>query len=558
MAPSSAGALATIQMQVMWNRLISVVEEQAQTLMRTAFGAATREAGDLSAGVFLPDGRMVAQAVTGTPGHVNSMAESVRHFLAAYPAKTMRDGDVYVTNDPWKGTGHLNDFTMVTPIFRRRRMAALFASTVHVVDIGGLGFGPDALQVYHEGLFVPIVKLVDAGRMDEAVIRMVRANVREPVQVEGDLYALIACNEIGGRRLSAMMDEYKLGDIEKLGEYIIERSKSAMLRAVREWPQGSWSSAMTIDGYDAPVTLAATLTISKTGVHVDFSGTSPVVARGINVPKSYTDAYTSFGVRCIIGAHIPNNAGSLGVVRVSAPEGCILNAAFPLPVAARSTVGQMLPDVVFGCLRQVRPENVPAEGTSCLWNIRLAGGQSTGSGSPEQMLKAKPFTVVGFNTGGTGARPMKDGLSVTSFPSGIRNVAVEIMETISPLVFWRKEYRTDSGGAGAHRGGLGQVIEIENGDPAPMILAATFDRITYPARGSDGGHAGAGGRVRLRSGKELKGMGRQSVPAGDRLIVETPGGGGIGDPRARSREALERDVKDGLVSTEQAREIYGR
>src|SRR5690349_12554251 len=212
MARSSAGALATIQMQVMWNRLISVVEEQAQTLMRTAFGAATREAGDLSAGVFLPDGRMVAQAVTGTPGHVNSMAESVRHFLAAYPAKTMRDGDVYVTNDPWKGTGHLNDFTMVTPIFRRRRLVALFASTVHVVDIGGLGFGPDALQVYHEGLFVPIVKLVEAGRMDESVMRMVRANVREPVQVEGDLYALIACNEIGGRRLSAMMDEYKLGD----------------------------------------------------------------------------------------------------------------------------------------------------------------------------------------------------------------------------------------------------------------------------------------------------------------------------------------------------------
>ncbi len=541
----------------MWNRLLSVVEEQAQTLVRTAFGAATREAGDLSAGVFLPDGRMVAQAVTGTPGHVNSMADSVRHFLDAYPVATMRPGDVYVTNDPWKGTGHLNDFTMVTPVFKSKRPIALFASTVHVVDIGGIGFGPDGMQVYHEGLFVPIVKLVEGGRMSEAVLKMVRANVREPLQVEGDLYALVACNEIGGRRLSAMMDEYGLGEIDGLGEFVIERSRNAMLAAAREWPQGAWSSEMTIDGYDAPIRLAATLTISQRGIDIDFTGTSPVVARGINVPKSYTDAYTSFGVRCIIGANIPNNAGSLSVVRVSAPENCILNAPFPLAVAARSTVGQMLPDVVFGCLRQVRPDRVPAEGTSCLWNIRLAGGQGVPGVSAEQMLRATPFNIMGFNTGGTGARPVQDGLSVTSFPSGVRNVSMEITETISPLVFWRKEYRTDSGGAGAHRGGLGQTIEIENGDNAPMVLAASFDRIRNPARGATGGRAGHGGHVRLRSGQELNGMGRQVVPAGDRLIIETPGGGGIGDPVTRSREAVERDVRNGLVSADEAREVYG-
>ena len=553
---STRGSLAEIQMQVQWNRLISVVEEQAQTLVHTAFGAATREAGDLSAGVFLPDGRMVAQAVTGTPGHVNSMAESVGHFLAEYPAHSMQPGDAFVTNDPWKGTGHLNDFTMVTPVFlatgKTKRMVALFASTVHVVDIGGLGFGPDGGQVYHEGLFVPILKLVDAGHISETVLRIVRANVREPVQVEGDLYALVACNEVGGRRLIAMMNEYRLQDINTLGEFIISRSRAAMLAAVCEWPQGAWSNAMTIDGYHTPITLVAKLTVSRSGIDIDFSSTSPVVAQGINVPKSYTDAYTSFGVRCIIGATIPNNAGSLSVVRVAAPEGCILNAPFPLAVAARSTVGQMLPDVVFGCLRQARAHKVPAEGTSCLWNIRLAGGQGAG-----EMLTAKRFTVVGFNTGGTGARPAKDGLSVTSFPSGVRNVSLEIMETISPLVFWRKEYRPDSGGAGSARGGLGQIIEIENGDPAPMLLAASFDRIKHPARGADGGKAGGGGRVRLQSGAELNGMGRQLVPAGDRLIVETPGGGGIGDPLQRSREAVALDVKYGLVSGEQARAVYG-
>ncbi len=549
--------LADLHMQVMWNRLISVVEEQAQTLVRTAFGAATREAGDLSAGVFLPDGRMVAQAVTGTPGHVNSMAESVRHFLNEYPAGTMYPGDVFLTNDPWKGTGHLNDMTMVTPVFKGRRMVALFASTVHVVDIGGLGLSADGTQVYHEGLFLPPLKLVDRGVVSDTMLRVVRANVREPVQVEGDLYALVACNEIGGRRLLAMMDEYKLQGIEKLGAHIIQRSRAAMLAAAREWPRGSWSYSMTIDGYDAPITLKGRLTIAKSGIDIDFTGTSPCVTNGINVPKSYTDAYTSFGVRCIIGGHIPNNAGSLSVVRVTAPEGSIVNAPFPLAVAARSTIGQMLPDVVFGCLHQARPDQVPAEGTSSLWNVRLAGGQTFKGVDPEQLKGKTRFNVVGFNTGGTGARPGKDGLSVTSFPSGIRNVAVEIMETLSPVVYWKKEYRPDSGGAGEHRGGLGQIMEIANGDDAPMIISATFDRIVHAARGSAGGKSGGAGRLSLKSGATLRGFGRQVIPAGDRVVVETPGGGGIGDPKKRTREKVARDVEYGLVSADEAQAVYG-
>ena len=265
-----------------------------------------REAGDLSAGVFLPDGRMVAQAVTGTPGHVNSMAESVKHFLREYPPQQMFPGDVFLTNDPWKGTGHLNDLTMVTPVFKGRRMVALFASTVHVVDIGGIGLSADGTQIYHEGLFIPIIRLVSKGTIDETMLKVVRANVREPVQVEGDIYGLIACNEIGGRRLLAMMDEYRLSSIEALSEHIISRSKAAMLAAVREWPKGTWSYSMTTDGYDAPVVLVGTLTVSNRGIDIDFTGSSDVVGNGINVPKSYTDAYASFGVRCVIGPHIPD------------------------------------------------------------------------------------------------------------------------------------------------------------------------------------------------------------------------------------------------------------
>ncbi|OZI38453.1 5-oxoprolinase [Bordetella genomosp. 10] len=556
-ARSNQSATAVIRNQILWDRLIAVVEEQAQTIIRTAFGAAAREAGDVSAGLFLPDGRMIAQAVTGTPGHVNSVAESVRHFLAEFPAPTMRPGDIYITNDPWKATGHLFDITVVTPVFLGSKLVALFASNTHVVDIGGVGVGPDATQIYHEGLFIPIAKLADRGEMSKTVLDFLRANVRDPVQVVGDVYALVSCNEVAGRRLAGMMREYGLKTLQPLGEHIIAQSHAAMLKAAAAWPAGTWHHEMTIDGYEAPIHLKAALTVSARGIEVDFTGSSGAVQRALNVPKSYTDAYTSFGVRCIIGADVPNNAGSLGAVTVKAPEGSIVNALPPCAVTSRAIVGMMLPDLVFGCLRQACPDRVPAEGASSLWNIRLVGGQPMAGAPAEDFLAGRRFTQVSFTTGGTGARPRQDGLSTTSFPSGVRNTAVEISETMAPLVFWRKEYRLDSGGPGKYRGGLGQVVEVSHAEHVPMILAATFDRIKFPARGALGGQVGAPGRVRLKSGRELNGKGRQLVPAGDRVIIETPGGGGIGEPRERAPESVERDVRHGLVGAEAARDVYG-
>jgi N-methylhydantoinase B len=548
--------LSEITLQIMWNRLIAVVEEQAQTLIRTAFSTSTREAGDLSAGVFLTDGRMVAQAVTGTPGHVNSMAAAVGHFLTRFPIATMQPGDVYVTNDPWLGTGHLHDFTVVTPAFQRGRPVALFACTSHVVDIGGIGLSTDGRQIYHEGLYVPIMKLAEQGRINEVLLEIVRANVREPIQVEGDLYSLAACNDTGQARLLEMMDEFAIDGIEALGAHIIARSQDAMLDAVRKLPFGTYRNRMTIDGYEQPVDLVAALTISDAGIDVDFAGTSPISAYAINVPLCYTEAYASFGVRCLVGADIPNNAGSLAPVRVTAPVGSILNAVHPAPVAARHVIGQMLPDTVFGCLHQAVPGGAPAEGTSCLWNLRLAGGQGIVDGDPSRLSNATRFNTTSFHSGGTGARPTKDGLSATAFPSGVKNVPIEITESITPLVFWRKEYRADSGGAGRWRGGLGQVMELTNGEAAPFSLSATFDRIVHPPRGREGGGDGTTGRVGLASGPQLKGMGRQTVPEGDRLIVEFPGGGGYGDPATRDATRVAEDVRNGFVSPEAARTLY--
>ncbi|MBL4720977.1 MAG: hydantoinase B/oxoprolinase family protein, partial [Alphaproteobacteria bacterium] len=462
-----------IRFQVMWNRLLSVVEEQAQTLVRTAFSTSAREAGDVSAGAFDLKGQMLAQAVTGTPGHINSMARSVLHFLDVFPIDTMQEGDTYLTNDPWKGTGHLHDFTVVSPTFKDGKIVALFASTSHVVDIGGVGQSPDGKQIYHEGLFVPIMPLAIKGVMNEWLLNLMRANVREPVQVEGDIYALAACNETGSRRLLAMMQEYDLDTLDELGEHIITTSREGMAKAINEMPKGTWSHSMRIDGYESPIDLVATLTIGDGEILVDFDGSSGTSSYGINCPMCYTEAYTSFGVKCVVAPNIPNNAGTLDAIKVIAPENSIVNALHPHAVVARSTIGHMLPDVTFGCLHQAMPDVVPAEGTSNLWTVKLgAGNGMTMSGGGEGNWTT--FMVNSFHSGGAGARPALDGLSATPFPSGVRNVPVEITEAITPVVFWKKEFRQDSGGVGRQRGGLGQVMEVSNREEAPFGIFATF------------------------------------------------------------------------------------
>ena len=546
--------LGQIHQQLMWNRLLSVVEEQAQTLIRTAFSNTVREAGDLSAGIFDLKGRMLAQAITGTPGHVNAMAASVGFFIEKIPLETMREGDVYVTNDPWLGTGHLHDITVVTPAFKAGRLVALLASTSHVVDVGGLGFGPDARQVYEEGIYIPIMRLADRGEINQSLMEILRANVREPVQVEGDFYSLAACNETGSRRLLEMLDEFALVDLQSLGDFIIHSSKQSMLADIANLPEGLYRNSMRVDGYEGPVDIVATMRISSEGIDIDFTGTSEVSSFGINVPLTYCQAYASFGVRCVVGSTIPNNSGSLAPVRVTAPEGCILNAPHPCAVAARHAIGQMLPDVVLGCLEQALAGQVPAEGTSCLWNPVLYAGH----GVAGRFENATPFTLTLFHNGGTGARPNSDGLSATAFPSGVRNTPVEINESIAPIVVWRKEYRLDSAGAGRYRGGLGQTMEIESLEQAPFAMSSMFDRVQFPPRGRQGGVAGQNGLVYLLpSGTLLKAKGRQTVPAGQRLIMEMPGGGGYGNSTERDITAVAEDIRNELVSPEAAAAHYG-
>jgi len=531
---------STIDNQVMWARLISVVEEQAQALLRTAFGSVVREAGDLSAGVYDIHGRMLAQAVTGTPGHVNTMAMAVSHFLERFPLDSMKPGDVFVTNDPWMGTGHLFDYVMLTPAFREHYPVAFFASTCHVTDVGGRGFTADANSIFEEGVLIPHMQIRSQGVVNEELLAIIAGNSRNPIEVIGDIRSLISCNDAGTRRFKDMMVEFGLEDLDGLSAHILESSARAMQAAIRAVPDGIYATQMTLDGYEAPITLKARLTVDDERVVLDYNGSSSASRFGINSPKCYTDAYSAFGLKCIVAPDVPNNAGSLACFEVIAEAGSCVDPRRPSPVTARHVIGQMLPDIVFGCLAQALPGQVPAESAGSIWVLAMSDLATS---------ESSRFNVMNVGLGGVGAGPGSDGLSTTAFPSGVGTIPLEVTETESPLIFHRKELLPDSGGPGTQRGGLSQVIEVgHTRSEAFAVSAATWDRLVHPARGRAGGHDGQSGAAYLGSGTRLEGKQTHRIPAGDTLVVELPGGGGFGDPVQRRPEEIEADLEAGYVT----------
>ncbi len=552
-------AASSVQHQVMWNRLISIVEEQAQALIRTAFSTSVREAGDLSAGVYDRAGNMLAQAVTGTPGHVNAMAAAVAHFIRRIGYDNMHEGDVYITNDPWEGTGHLHDITIVSPSFHGGALIGFFACTAHVVDIGGIGFTADANSVYEEGLYIPIMKFADKGAVNQMLVAMVRANVREPDQVVGDIYALATCNEIGHKRLIEMMHEFALADLEDISAFILSNSRSATLAKINALRPGKASGEMVIDGYDRPITLRATVAIEKDQILCDFAGSSPVDAKGINVPMVYTEAYACYALKCAIAPDIPNNAASLAPFVITAPIGSIVNAPHPAPVALRHVIGHMLPDTVYGALDQILPDTVPAEGAGTLCNFQLSlrprqDHALTNHGPNNSGQRAEVLT---FNSGGAGARPTLDGMNATAFPSGVMTMPVEATEHAGPVIIWRKELRMDSGGAGKYRGGLGQYMDVAPAQGHECDFSAMFDRVDHPARGRHNGGNGAPTTIALDDGTTLKGKGKQLVGAEHIVRLGFPGGGGYGNPKERDSQLVKRDLARGYISEQAARDDYG-
>ena len=431
--------LDPITLEVIWRRLISVVDEQAAALIHSSFTTVVREAGDLSAGVFDRAGNMVAQSVTGTPGHINTMANCVRKFIVPqYPIDSLQPGDTLITNDPWEASGHLFDLTIVSPVFYRGRGVAFFASTCHAVDIGGATMGGDARSLHEEGLAIPLMKLFKGGEPNRELFDIIRANVRVPDQVIGDIYAQEVGNQVGARKLIEMLGEYNLPDIEAVSASILQRTEAAVRAAIGALPDGVCRDNIQIDGFDTPLTIACEITVDGDELRVDYEGSSPQVDRGINVVLNYTHAYTTYTLMAALAPGIPNNEGAFRPISVAAPEGSILNCRRPAPVSARHLIGHFVSQPLLTALAQILPQRVIANGSAGLWNTMMDGLDERG----------EEFAYIFFSAGGMGAAHDRDGLSATAFPSGIMGVPVEAIETAAPLLMHRRELRVDSGGGG--------------------------------------------------------------------------------------------------------------
>jgi N-methylhydantoinase B len=528
-----------VTLEVCWNRLIGVVNEQALALQRTSFTSIVREAGDLSAGVFDRRGLMVAQAVTGTPGHINSMALAMKHFLAAYPIETLAPGDVLITNDPWKTSGHLNDVTICNPVFRDDDLVAFFASTCHTADIGGHPLSAQARDVFEEGLQIPIMKLYEAGRPNESLVRMIRENVRLPEMVMGDFHAQIAGGAVGGERLLEFMAEFGLTRLEPLADEIISRTERAMRDAIRGLPSGVYEHSIVSDGFDEPITIKVRCEARGDELLIDYAGSSPASPRGVNVVMNYTEAYTTYGVKVIVSPDVPNNDGAFRPLRITAPEGSILNVKRPMPVAARHVIGHFLPHVLAGALGHAVPDRVMAEGSANIWGLNVSGRHESGD----------PFVYFWVCSGGTGARATKDGLSATAFPSGVLGTPVEVIERLAPLLIEKKALRENSGGAGKYRGGLGQVIAFRGRGQTPFIVSVLGDRTRRPAAGFLGGEPGALGEVLIDGARPDNPKAEQLVAPGTLVEVRLPGGGGYGRPSDRDPDVIAADLRERYVAT---------
>ena len=536
-----------ILVEVLANRVLSIVDEQQAALIRTAFSTVVRESEDLACGLFDSRGWMLAQSLTGTPGHINSMATGVGHFLGAFPPETLAPGDVLLTNDPWQTSGQVNDFTVVTPVFTRGRAVGFFANTCHAPDIGGKILSAESREVYEEGLRVPIMKLFDRGRLNEDLVRIVRANVRTPDETVGDLYAQAACNDVGARSLAALMDEFALKSIDPLADEVLARSERAMRAAIADLPDGTYEHESWSDGFEEPVRLRVAVTVSGSDLLVDFAGSSPQSRHGINLVLNYTHAYASFAAKAALAPDVPHNEGSFRPVKVSAPPGSILNCLEPAPVGTRHLIGHLIPGLIFGALAPAMPGRLMATGADASWMTIWRGRTELG----------RPFSLTIFQCGGTGARGLKDGLSTTGFPSGVAGVPAEVIETLTPLVQWRRELRTDSGGPGRFRGGLGQETEMACRTGERWSVSTLIDRTRFAAGGLAGGGSGAPGAFALSSGEHPQPKVVAEVEPDARVRLDLPGGGGYGPPHERDPELVLADVVDGYVSIEAARRDYG-
>ncbi len=530
-------AFDAVTLEVLWTRLISIVDEAAAALVRTSFSTVVRESHDFSCVLTDEHGHSLVQATESIPSFIGTLPKTVGHFLVAYPPAQLSPGDTLITNDPWLGTGHLPDITVAKPIFLAGRLVGFSASTAHSPDIGGIVRSPVPRDIFEEGFQIPPMKLIRAGEPDETLLRLLRQNVRTPDLTIGDLWAQLTALELMEQRLTGLMEEYGLDTLGALAGEIQGRSEGAMRAAIGELPDGTYRSALQTDGLAEPLDIVIALTVAGGEIAMDFGGTSPQVERAINLPICYTYAMAAYGVKCVAAPNVPNNEGAFRPIRVTAPEGCLVNPLYPASVGSRALTGHFIPTLVLAALSEIVPDRIMAAAGSPLWAITQAGVNREG----------KTYANLFFFNGGMGGSSRRDGQGTLSWPSNISSTPTEVIEHLAPLRVARRALRPGSGGGGRRRGGLGQEILFRNLSETPTAVTFLAERTRIPAPGIAGGDAGEAGEVRI-NGELVDAKKLYVIAKGDTVMLRTPGGGGYGPPAERDPTAAAHDRAMGYLS----------
>ncbi len=544
-----------LPLDILWPRLIAIADEMATTLVRTAFTHDVIEVHDMSTGLYDDRGYLIAQSWLGAMGHVGVMPVFGKSLLRAFPPSDIRRGDVFICNDPWLANGQTADVFITTPAFVGDRLIGFSINSVHHIDIGGRKGSGQSQEVFEEGLIIPHMRLYREGKPNQDLFDILRRNVRFSEKVIGDLRAQIATGHVGVSRLESMAQDYGYESLRPLTDVVASRSEQAIRRAIAELPDGSYDAEMPVEveGVDRELKVVLKVTIRGDELEADFHGTSPQVRRPINSPINYTRAYVTAPVKLVCEPNLPNNEGTYRPIKITAPDGCLVNPTYPAATFWRLSVGQLVGELIFRVFAQIVPSQVPADsGSVPTWQFYVNGSRADGSA----------FALHQHAFGGMGARPGRDGLASVSFPYNVRDVSVEWSEHETPIVFEKRELVQDSGGPGQWRGGPGEELVLRAGkdvDPGQaMVLSGSAGRMRTPAQGLLGGKPGTPGVIcvgdKLLAPTASPDVG---VDAQQTLRLRLPGGGGYGDPALRDRALIESDLRNGYISPEAARDVYG-
>lgn len=536
-----------VTLSIFWDKLISIADESFASMIRSSFSPIVRDAMDCVSMIFDKTGRSVAQAWSGPPSFIGTLPFTLSYILEEFPAETLKPGDALALNDPWMGTGHLNDFSVVEPVFYDDELIAFSGTVSHLPDIGGIMWSAVARSVYEEGLWIPPIKLMEEGERNEDVFRIIRQNVRAPHQVIGDIMSNITACTVGGALITQFIKEYKIPDFYLLASQIVNKTEEAIKSEVRKMPKGEYVREFDIEGYEEPHRIVCSVEIKGEEIVIDYEGTSEQAERGYNSPIPYTRSYSLYGLKSVIDPNTPNNYGTITPFTVKAPLGCILNPEPPAACAARHRTGWFTSIAVWGALAQAVPDRVPAEPGL------FAPPAYTGIDAKGQSFAA---TASAESSGGTGAHSDGDGINTTGSPTVVANTPVEIVEATWPLFVETRTLRPDSGGPGKYRGGLGGYGVTRIVNPSPIRIAFKTSRFEFPACGISDGKPGSIRELYIND-ERVHGLHMYVLKQGDKVIQKDAGGGGFGDPFERDIEMVVEDVKNGFVSLKAAKEQYG-